>query len=322
MAGVVGQFETSSLCIIGTIATQASSQVGYLLCGWREPPAYSPMDVRSLEDAGLFAREAAGYLERDPFTPSVIAVHVDGVSRGLRVQGPDEKFWAVVDAETVVGVAMHTPPHNLFVSGMPPEAASRLAQVIAGAGRDLPGVNGEAAAVESFASEWNKRTGQTSSTGVTMRMYRLGDLVKPTGLPGQARIAEIDDIEVVSSWLEAFHDEVQPHAPVLDWRTGAQQRIGAGQLRLWQDGNTVSSMAGFSSPVAGVSRVGPVYTPPARRRRGYGAAVTAEGTAAALAAGATHVVLYTDLSNPTSNAIYQEIGYRPDHDAEERSFHR
>jgi predicted GNAT family acetyltransferase len=66
--------------------------------------------------------------------------------------------------------------------------------------------------------------------------------------------------------------------------------------------------------------VGPVYTPPARRGRGFGSAVTADATAAAIAAGADHVVLYTDLSNPTSNAIYQTIGYRVDHDAEERSF--
>jgi predicted GNAT family acetyltransferase len=61
-----------------------------------------------------------------------------------------------------------------------------------------------------------------------------------------------------------------------------------------------------------------VYTPPAYRRRGYGAAVTAHATAAALAAGAEHVVLYTDLSNPTSNSIYQKIGFVPDHEAEER----
>lgn len=48
--------------------------------------------------------------------------------------------------------------------------------------------------------------------------------------------------------------------------------------------------------------------------------MTAEATAAAVRAGAAHVVLYTDLANPTSNSIYQAIGYRPDHDAEERTF--
>lgn len=91
-------------------------------------------------------------------------------------------------------------------------------------------------------------------------------------------------------------------------------------MRLWRDEDTVVSLAGVSAPAAGVARVGPVYTPPAYRRRGYGAAVTAKATAAALSAGAHYVVLYTDLANPTSNSIYQRIGYKPDHDAEERAF--
>lgn len=79
-------------------------------------------------------------------------------------------------------------------------------------------------------------------------------------------------------------------------------------------------MAAVTAPANGVARVGPVYTPPAHRRRGHGSAVTAAATAAAISEGAEDVVLYTDLANPTSNAIYQAIGYRPDHDAEERAF--
>lgn len=70
-------------------------------------------------------------------------------------------------------------------------------------------------------------------------------------------------------------------------------------------------MAGRNRAAAGVARVGPVYTPPEQRRQGYGAAVTAACTSDALDRGASDVVLFTDLANPTSNAIYQQIGYRP-----------
>jgi predicted GNAT family acetyltransferase len=73
------------------------------------------------------------------------------------------------------------------------------------------------------------------------------------------------------------------------------------------------SLAAVSPPAVGVARVGPAYTPAHWRRHGYGAAATA-------ATSADHVVLYTDLANPTSNSIYQAIGYRSDHDAEERIF--
>lgn len=95
----------------------------------------------------------------------------------------------------------------------------------------------------------------------------------------------------------------------------AERRLAQGLLWLWQDDSEIVWLAGVSQPAAGVARVGPVYTPPARRRRGYGAAVTARASQAGIVVGASHVVLYTDLSNPTSNSIYQSIGYIADHDS-------
>lgn len=72
-----------------------------------------------------------------------------------------------------------------------------------------------------------------------------------------------------------------------------------------------AALAGRHATATGVARVAPVYTPPENRRCGYGAAVTAACTSDALHCGAQQVVLFTDLANPTSNAIYQRIGYRP-----------
>jgi predicted GNAT family acetyltransferase len=203
---------------------------------------------------------------------------------------------------------------------MPAVAAAALAQSLALTSPGLPGVSGEGQTVAAFADTWSELTGRRSSTAVRMRMYRLGQPSFPAGVRGGARPANQDDVELVAAWLEAFHDEALPHAPRPDERGLAERRVRARQLWLWEDNHRPVSLAGFSNAVAGVSRVGPVYTPPAFRRRGYGAAVTAQATAAAINAGSEHVVLYTDLSNPTSNAIYQAIGYRADHDAEERAF--
>ena len=279
------------------------------------------MEVLCFDDPAAFIAAAGTYLEKDPFSSNVIAVHVDALRAGIRTKGEHEKFWVVLDAGEAVGLAMHTPPHNIFLSRLSPDAARVLAASVSATGRDLPGVSGEVEAGASFAEAWAQYRGQLSSLVVAMRMYRLGELRRPGNVAGMARLAELADLDVVAGWLQAFHDEADPAAPTLDWRTQASERVAARQLWLWEAGGLLTSLAGLSRPVAGVSRVGPVYTPTQQRRRGYGAAVTAGATAAALEAGADHVVLYTDLANPTSNAIYQEIGYTADHDAAQRRFY-
>lgn len=81
-------------------------------------------------------------------------------------------------------------------------------------------------------------------------------------------------------------------------------------------------MVGINRPVAGAVRVGPVYTPPALRGRGYAGTAVAEASRRALAGGARSCMLYTDLANPTSNKIYAEVGYRRAGDWEEHDFDR
>jgi predicted GNAT family acetyltransferase len=68
-------------------------------------------------------------------------------------------------------------------------------------------------------------------------------------------------------------------------------------------------MAGFGGWTPSGVRIGPVYTPPDLRGRGYASALTAELSAELLAGGRDYCFLYTDLANPTSNRIYQAIGY-------------
>ena len=88
-------------------------------------------------------------------------------------------------------------------------------------------------------------------------------------------------------------------------------RLSHDGLMLRETGGVPVAMAGVTREVAGVVRVLSVYTPPAYRRRGYGGAVTTAVSRAALTAGAVAVLLFTDLANPISNALYQRLGYRP-----------
>lgn len=111
------------------------------------------------------------------------------------------------------------------------------------------------------------------------------------------------------AWIDEFSRETSGIR--LDPREVAVERLRYGGLTLWQDEQgTPVSLAGRTRAAAGVVRVGPVYTPPDQRRRGWAGAVTAAVSQAALDDGAREVVLFTDLANPTSNLLYQRLGYR------------
>jgi predicted GNAT family acetyltransferase len=97
-------------------------------------------------------------------------------------------------------------------------------------------------------------------------------------------------------------------------------RIAQGHLFLWQDEGRPVSMVAMNPAVAGVIRIGPVYTPDEARRRGYASSAVAAISRLGLDAGAHTCMLYTDLANPTSNKIYADVGYRRFAEWEERVF--
>jgi predicted GNAT family acetyltransferase len=146
---------------------------------------------------------------------------------------------------------------------------------------------------------------------VHQRLYALGTLLAPEPPPpGRPRQAVESDLDITARWVAAFHSETG--SPGVDVESVVRDRILNGLLHVWEDADgKVVSMAGRNRTAALVARVGPVYTPPEHRRHGYGAAVTAACTSDALRHDADDVVLFTDLANPTTNAIYQQIGFRP-----------
>lgn len=136
--------------------------------------------------------------------------------------------------------------------------------------------------------------------------------------PGELRAAGGHERDLLIDWMRAFSEESgvagSDHAGQI-----VDAQLAAGCLFLWDDGRPVS-MLGISPAVAGVTRIGPVYTPPQHRRRGYATTMVAAVSRRALAAGADRCMLYTDLANRTSNRIYAEIGYRRVADWEEHAF--
>jgi GNAT superfamily N-acetyltransferase len=274
------------------------------------------MHWRTTDDVAEFLASAGEWLRRRPEEHTLALTVAETVRQAGPTAyggGPALFGWCGQDG-TVEGAFVHTPPHPPVLTPVPAPAAAALAETLADQGRTVGGVTADDATADAFASAWCARSGEERRLRFRQRLYRLGELTPPDPLPaGRDRPATGADRDLLVRWFDEF--AVDAGEPRRDAGPLIDRRLTYGGLTLWELDGVPVSMAGHTPTVAGMSRIGPVYTPHRQRRRGYGAAVTAAATRRALGGGALHVVLFTDLANPTSNAIYQRLGYRPIEDS-------
>jgi predicted GNAT family acetyltransferase len=162
-----------------------------------------------------------------------------------------------------------------------------------------------------FAEAWCARAGCRPEVRTEQMIYRLDRVFPIAYSPGSLIQGTAAHLDLAVEWMVGF-SAVTPEGPLArnEARERAEAMIDAGRLYLWHDGAPVS-MAWRARPTRHGITVSGVYTPPALRRRGYATSCVAALSQLLLDEGYAYCTLYTDLANPTSNHIYQEIGYRP-----------
>lgn len=266
------------------------------------------MKIRHHDSVDDFRAAAEPLYRSDPVAHTVELT----LLQSNRVPG-DAVLLTLWDHVTLVGAAMQTPPMPLLVNAIPPGAAATVAEEVSRLRPGLPGVRGVRPAAFAFADSWHTVTGRRGVVTVEERLHRLGHLRPPAGVAGRALLATTEDTALLVDWVEAFYGETfgHPRDDAAGRRLVATAFEVGDRILLWTVDAEPVGMAMLRAPAAGVARIGPVFTPADRRGRGYGSAVTAAAAAAALADGVTGVVLFTDLDNPVSNAIYRRIGFEP-----------
>jgi uncharacterized protein len=263
--------------------------------------------------------EAADFLGRaGEFLAAREAEHnlILGLSSRLRhdplLFGEAPYLAVVEDAGRVVAAALRTPPHHLALSEIDDEdAIEPLVADVGAVFEKLPGAVGPTQVVARFAELWQERTGARGHIAIAQRIFRADRVELPSGVPGDMRPYEESDREVGNRWFDEFAAEALPEGnPEPAGMLARRLADPEGGLVFWEDDETVC-MAGYGGPTPNGIRIGPVYTPPELRGRGYGSALTAALTQKLLDGGRRFCFLFTDLANPTSNSIYQRIGYRP-----------
>jgi uncharacterized protein len=280
------------------------------------------LEVRRHGDAESFLADGGGFLMEREAEHNLIL----GLSGRLRVDsriyGEAPYFAVAREGGEVVAATMRTPPHNLILSEVDDESALEpLAADANDVFESLTGVVGPKGPVARMAQIWEARSGQAAHLTLCQRSYRAKQALEPEGVPGTMRPYEARDRELVLGWMDAFVEEALPEAPPEDSAAWLDRRAADPDsgLAIWEDGEPVS-MGGYGGLTPNGIRVGPIYTPPELRRRGYATALTAAMTRMLLDGGRRFCFLFTDLANPTSNSIYQRIGYRPVTDIDQWSF--
>lgn len=273
------------------------------------------MRIERHDEPAAFFALVAQFLERREAEHNLQLGFRRRLEADRHVFGPaDPLLYAVLDdAGDVTAVATQTPPFGLVLSEIDdPAIVAALADRLAEDGADLPTASGPVEVARAFATRWASLANVVPSVLMEERIYEATTVARPKNIAGAMRPYEAADRQLAIDWLHAFFDEASPDAPpegrvehIVDERAA-----GRGSFVLWEDEGRAVSLAGHAGETPNGFRVGPVYTPPHLRGRGYASALTAALTEQLLEQ-RRFCFLFTDLANPTPNSIYQRIGYRP-----------
>jgi predicted GNAT family acetyltransferase len=252
----------------------------------------------------LLARARAALMQDEAGNSLLI-----GIAESLPPHERGPVLATVEQAGQVVAVALCTAPRKLLLSDGPPEAIHALGLVMQSHAPGLPGVTGPAPAAEAFARAFCEASASVPTCTLQMRLHRLDAVAEVPRSPGHVRVATPADAALLGPWAQQFveesgSDETRPGPELL------APYLANGTLYLWEDGEP-RSMAGWSRGTAHGASVSMVFTAGPHRGRGYATALVAELSRTILTRGKRFCVLFTNAANPTANAIYARIGYRP-----------
>jgi GNAT superfamily N-acetyltransferase len=281
--------------------------------------------VRRSPDVQTFLVEAGSFLAEREAEHNLLFGICSQLGRDPMPFGGGPPYFAISEDEgRVIGAAIRTPPHNLVLSETDDLAAIEpLVRDVRDAVDLLPGVLGPRKAASAFVRVWCDRAGGGATITMQSRIYRASTATPPGGIAGAMRPYRDEDRALTIRWFDAFVREALPEEAVSDPSEEQIRRRLAdpdGGMRLWEDDARPVSLACFGSRTPNGIRIGPVYTPPELRGKGYASVLVGQMTAALLDGGHRYCFLFTDVSNPTPNSIYQRIGYEAVTDVDQYAF--
>jgi uncharacterized protein len=277
------------------------------------------MNVTQHKTAREFLERAGEWLERAETENNLIL----GISKYLVTNegrvNVHPYLLTVEESGILLGAALMTPPRHLIISRMPDPALVALTDYFLEESITVPGVVGPKSTTRRFAEHCKNQTGKGSRLKMSQRIYACDRVVVQVYSRGHLRPAMESDEILLIEWSGEFCREAGIEDEIESTKARIPSDIANQSLYVWDNDQVVSMAIVQRETVCGIC-VSMVYTPPPLRRQGYATSCVTALTQRMLDSGKMFCCLYTDLTNPTSNAIYQKIGYEPVCDSEDLVF--
>lgn len=266
------------------------------------------IEVRTCDVAHL-SKTAPSLLDVDDARNNLLL----GVLKSVAARPSPTAFgWELMNGTKLVGVCLATPPFPMLLSPMSDEAADAVANAMVARALLPYGIQGLAPVTQRVSERLAGAYGAVAHPAEHLRLFELRKVVPVLGVPGRMRVANAADTMQLVSWYAAFEREAlaaerrMPNVGSL-----VQRLLAARVVFVWERAGELVAFAVKGREVGAGASVGPVYTPPARRGRGYASALVAALSQHILDEGKMYTCLFTDLTNPVSNRIYPKLGYVP-----------
>ena len=228
----------------------------------------------------------------------------------LKAEDTYRYFW-LDDQQGVFGATVVT-EKNIIISAMPAAMLQSLAMLLHKQNITAPGVVGPSHSAEAFARIYSQIYSTPYKIATDQKIYQLDQVILPRAVEGHMIVAKSEHIDLGATWLMKFIDEAIPHEPstLENAKKIITTKIEKQELFVWinEAGIPVALDMAMRSTRNGIA-ISFVYTPKEHRKKGYASALVAQTSQRMLDSGKKFCMLYTDATNPTSNGIYQKIGY-------------
>lgn len=265
------------------------------------------MRIHRFTDPQLFLNRCQDWLLQSELKNSTMLAVVRLIITGDHPFDPPFYFASIETDTDIVGCAVRAPPDSLLLSDVPVDAIPLLATDIATVYDDLPSVTGMETDARAFSRRWLKQRGESMDT-IRWSWYALESVITPKNpAPGQLRLADASDLDLVRNWAPRFANETDTLFNVIGFY---ERRVRTGSLYLWVD-EEPRSMVAVSATTPNSIRVSGVYTGRDFRRNGYASTAVATVSQLMLDDGHKFCGLFADKSDLYANSMYQALGFEP-----------